>query len=128
VKQILTDHLLRFRPELVGVALIARLGQWGLIISGVVLGFWVTLILGDPWMAGLRRSTLNVAIGLTVGGVPLLMGMFFSSFIRSAYHTALYQWVRNVEAARQTGDTSQASAPMILQQVLVHHSSSKKER
>jgi hypothetical protein len=128
VKQILADHLLRFRSDLVAVALIARLVQWGLIISGVVLGFWATGILGAPWMAGHWRSTLGVAVGLTVGGVPLLMGMFFSSFIRSAYHTALYQWVRNVEAARKTGDNSQASAPMILRQVLVHHSSSKKEK
>ena len=128
VNQIVRDRLLRFRSTHIGVRRFANVVQWILVLSGAVLGYLAAINLADPITAGSWQRILGTAVGVFVGGIPVTLGILFSTFARTCYHTALYQWVRNVETAHQQGDAGQASVPPILRQVLGKYSSSKKER
>lgn len=128
VRQIIRDNLLRFNADLVRVRLIARIVQWFLLVCGVYLGFVAAVNIANPATAGLWRRIFGLAVGLVLGGVPTIIGILFSTFTRACYYTSLYQWVRNVETARRTGNAGTASPPAILRQVLGKSSSSKKEQ
>jgi hypothetical protein len=127
VKQLVSDRLLRFHPDLVGIRPLVGITQWALIVSGAILGFWVGLRIADPVTAGLLSQLLAMATGIALAGVLALLGIFLSSFSRACYFTTLYQWVLNVESARRLGVASQGLPPAILSQVMAQTKSSKKE-
>lgn len=129
VKQIVGEHLLRFRADLVQVRLVADVVQWVLMAVGIILGFIVGIAVADPISAGNSQRVLGAGAGMVVAWLPTMVGLVFGSFTRTIYHTTLYQWVKNVEAARQTQARDKASPPEILRQVLGKYSSSNhKER
>jgi len=127
--QISTNHLIRFQPGLISVGWVAVLTQWLAIISGFFAGVLVTRnMIVDPFTATLWQRIMGAGVGLTILWGCMLLGLLFSIFTRSCYHTALYLWVRNVEDARQSNDPQQASPPKILRQVLGTGRDIKKER
>lgn len=127
IKQLVSDRLLRFHPDLVGVRQVVGVIQWVLILVGTILGFWVGLRIADPLTAGLLSRLMAMAAGLALAGLLTVLGIFFSSFSRAGYYTALYQWALNVESARKFGDASQGLPPMILRQVLQTEKPGEKE-
>ena len=126
-KQLVSDHSLRFHPDLVGIRPVVGVMQWLLMLVGTILGFWVGLRIADPLTAGLLSRLMAMAAGLALAGLLTLLGIFFSSFTRACYYTALYQWALNVESARTFGDASQGVPPAILSQVLRTGKPSEKE-
>lgn len=127
LRQIVRDNLLRFREDLIQVRLVAGLIEALLIVLGIVLGFVVGLKIADPATAGAWQRVLAAGIAMLVAWIPAIIGIMFGSFNRSCYATALYQWVRNVAAAREGGGTTKAQTPAILAQVLGMTNQSKKE-
>lgn len=128
VNQIMGDHLLRFRADLVRVRLVADVVQWVLMLGGITLGFIVSISLVDPTTAGNGPRVLGAGIGMFIAWLPAMIGLLFSTYTRTVYTTALYQWVRNVEAARQTQERGKAYPPEILRLVLGKYSSRNKEQ
>jgi hypothetical protein len=127
IKQLVSDRLLRFHPDLVGVRQFVGVIQWLLILVGTILGFWVGLRIADPLTAGLLSRLMAMAAGLALAGLLTVLGIFLSSFNRACYYTALYQWALNVESARKFGDASQGGPPAIFRQVLRTGNPSEKE-
>jgi hypothetical protein len=128
VEQIIKDNLLRFKPGLVKVTLIARIVQGTLFICGAVIGAVIAnLIITDPAAASHWQRILGIGAGMSTAWLLVTIGNLFSTFTRSFYHTALYTWVRNVEDARKSNEPQKASPPKILQQALGSAGFRKKE-
>jgi len=118
VEQILNDNLLRFRPALVRVHLIARIVQWMMLGGGIALGTFVAVSLADPTSASPWQQALGMGVGLLPAWLLTMIGGLFSTFTRTCYQTSLYIWVRNVELARKKNDPDKAAPPEILRNVL----------
>lgn len=127
LQQIVQDNLLRFREDLIKVRLVAGVIEALLIVLGIALGFVVGLKIADPTVASPWQQVLAAGIAMLVAWLPTIIAIMFSSFTRSTYATALYQWVRNVAAARESGDTTKAQPPAILAQVLGMTNQPKKD-
>lgn len=118
IEEIISDHLLRFKPGFVKVDLFARLVRWVMGIIGILTGLSVAVIVADPLSTDPWQRILVLGIGLLIAWFFLTLGHLFSAFVRCCYHTTLYQWVMNVKAARDSGDPSRAVPPEILRQSL----------
>ena len=118
LSQMIKGNLLRFRPGLLKVDLVADLVKWLLSVIGILAGFTVAVMLTDPLTTDPWQRVLGLAAGVLIAWFLITPGILFSTFTKSMYHTALYQWVRNVETARETGDPSKAIPPVILRDVL----------
>jgi len=101
----------------VAVRLVGAIVQWFLIVSGAIIGLLVAFNIAYATTTGFRRRLLGMGVGLIIAGSAMLIGIAFKNFTEACYHTALYQWVRNVASARQLGDKGLALAPEILRQV-----------
>ena len=122
LNQIVGEHLLRFRADLVRVRLVAGVIQWILILGGLALGFITGINVADPSTAGIWQRVLGTGAGMVLAWLLTMVGLVFGTFTRTMYTTALYQWVKNVEAARQTQAREKGSPPEILRQVLGKYS------
>lgn len=118
IRQIVQDHLIRFRVGLIKVRLIGILTQVVLLVGGGVLAFIIGIKIANPQSAGPWQRILAAGVGLLIAWLPTMIGVMFSSYIRVCYATALYQWVRNIETACNTGDPALAQPPEILRKVL----------
>lgn len=118
VAQMLKDNLIRFQSSLVRVRLIAKSVQWILLVGGATLGTFIAISLADPVTAPLWLRILAVFLGLLSAWFLTTIGILFSTFTRTCYHTSLYIWVRNVERSRRENDPGLASPPDILRKVL----------
>jgi len=118
VKQLLDHNRVRFQPGLIRVELIAQVVQWVLIVLGFVLGFIVGKNVADPITARILIQVLATIIGSLIGVVFTVIGIHFKTLTLTCYHTALYQWVRNVESAALSANPDQAKPPFILSQAL----------
>ncbi len=118
IEQILNDNLLRFRPALVQVHLIARIVQWMMLGGGMALGTFVAVSLANPTSTSPWQQILGMGVGLLPAWLLTLIGVLFSTFTRTCYQTSLYIWVRNVELARKKNDPDKAAPPEILRNVL----------
>lgn len=127
IKTIVYQNLVRFQTHLIAVRPLAVLFHMLMSLLGLILAFWVGIRIADPLTAAPGRRILAAGIALLIAWLPTQIGILFSSFIRSCYTTALYQWVRNVENARGSGENQQAQPPQILAQVM-GSSPLKKER
>jgi hypothetical protein len=127
IKQIIAENLLRFRENLVPITSIAHILQWFLMLSGIVLGFVIGIKIADPLTANPWQRVLGAGLGLLTTGILSNLGIVFSNFIKACYATALYQWVRNVELARETGESGKAAPPEILRKILGMQTSQNKE-
>jgi hypothetical protein len=116
-KEIHEDKLVRFRSDLVAVRMVGAVLQWFLVIGSAIIGVLVAFNIAYATTTGFRRRLLGMGVGLLIIGAATLIGIGFKNFTEACYHTALYQWVRNVASARQLGDKTLAHPPDILRQV-----------
>lgn len=126
IKEIMSDHLLRFKPGFVKVDLLAKLVHWMMSIIGILTGISVGAAIADPFTTNPWQRVIALGIGLIISWLFSTLGHLFSAFVRSFYHTALYQWAMNVAAAREAGDPAKAVAPEILQLALGQSVKNKK--
>lgn len=118
IDQMVDDHLLRFQPGLVKVDLVGSLVQWGLSFIGILIGLTVAILITDPIAPDPWLLILGLGVGLLIVWLFITSGNLFSAYSRSFYHAALYQWVRNVEKARETGEPERAVPPDILRKAM----------
>jgi hypothetical protein len=118
IDQMIDDHLLRFQPGLVKVDLVGSLVQWILCFIGIFIGLTVAILITDPIAPAPWLLILGLGVGMLIVWLFITSGNLFSAYSRSFYHTALYQWARNVEAARETGEPERAVPPDILRQAI----------
>jgi len=118
IDQMVDDHLLRFQPGLVKVDLVGSLVQWGLSFIGILIGLTVAILITDPIAPDPWLLILGLGVGLLIVWLFITSGNLFSAYSRSFYHAALYQWVRNVEKARETGKPERAVPPDILRKAM----------
>lgn len=118
LRQIVQENLLRFRMNLIPVRPVAAVIQVLLTAVGIALAFAVGVRIADPQTAGAWQQVLAAGIGMLIAWFPTMIGILFGSFTRICYATALYEWTRNVAAARSTGQTASAQPPAILGQSL----------
>jgi hypothetical protein len=116
IEEMIAGHLLRFKPGFVKVDLVARVVCWVMGFIGIMIGLSVAIFVADPLSADPWQRILVLGIGLLIAWFFLTLGHIFSAFTRSCFHTALYQWVMNVKAARESGDPAKAVPPDILRQ------------
>jgi hypothetical protein len=128
IDQMTSDHLFRFQPGWVKVDLVARTAQWIIGFFGLLIGSSVALLITDPLEEDPWLRILGLGIGLIIFWLFITLGNIISAYSRSCYHTALYQWVRNVEEARQLDDPGRAVPPDILRRALGKFAISKEER
>lgn len=126
IRQVERDHLVRFNPALIGIGPVSMTIRWALVAIGALSGAILSMRLVDPFSSGVIRRILGTTAGWALAGFFAIAGIAFSSFIKTCYHTTLYQWVVNVESARRADSESTVSAPLILQHVLKKRSKIKK--
>jgi hypothetical protein len=116
--QIIKDNLLLVGISTVGVKTITGLIGFLLGALGVGLGFGVGLGI----VSASQGSTVGLVTGVTLGiliATPfILFATIITTYTATAYHTCLYLWARDVERARQSGQTSEVTAPSPLAAVL----------
>ncbi len=127
-KDIHEEKLLRFQSDLIPVRLVGTIVQWVLILGGAIIGLLVAFNIAYATTTGFRRRLLGMGVGLIIVGATTLIGMAFKNVIEACYHTALYQWIRNVASARQAGEKGLALAPDILRQVFGNRNLIVKEK
>lgn len=118
LRQIVRGKFLPIQEKLVPVRFVAGVIQLILMATGVFLAFWVGLKLAGPQVINPWQRVMAAGIAMLVAWAPTFIGILLSSFTRTCYATALYQWTRNVETARSTGEADKAQPPDILRQVL----------
>ena len=118
LKTFLKNNLIRFRPNLMQVDLIAALLMAFFTIAGGILGFVVGVNVADPLTAGPWRRILGTLLSLLTLWLILQIGLFFSTYLRATYHTALYAWVRQIEEARKSDQAEKAHPPEVLLKAL----------
>ncbi len=129
VDEIISAHLLRFKPGFVKVDSVAKFVQWVISVFGIITGLSMGVIVADPFGEDPWQGILALGIWLLIGWFFITLGHLFSAFVRSYYHTALYQWAMNVQEARQSDDPTKANPPEILRFALGQSERvSKKER
>lgn len=119
VAQIARNNLLLVGISTVGVRAVTGVIGFLLGVIGAVLGIGV----GYGLIAILGTGTPGLIVGIGLGILIFLLFTMVASVITTytstAYHTCLYLWARNVEAAQQTaGQPIRISAPAPLAAVL----------
>jgi hypothetical protein len=116
--QIAKGNLLLIGVSTVGVRWITGLIGFVIGAIGLVLG----LLLGYGVVAALGSSTSALAIGIALGAILFFLFVAIASVIGSytmtAYNTCLFLWARDVERAREAGQSTQVPAPAPLAAVL----------
>lgn len=116
--QIIKDNLLLVGISTVGVK--AIVGSVSFIIGAVGVGIGLSVGVGIISLS--QGSTAGLIIGVTLGilvATPFIMfATVISSYTATAYHTCLYLWARDVERARQAGETGVVTAPSPLASAL----------
>ena len=119
--QIIKDNLLLVGISTVGVKTITGLVGFLLGALGVALGFGVGLGIVSAGQGSVGWVITGVTLGILVATPFILFATIVSTYTSTAYHTCLYLWARDVERARQSGQTGLAgevSAPSPLAAVL----------
>jgi hypothetical protein len=118
VAQIVRDNLLLVGISTVGVRAVTGLIGFVLGFTGLVLGIGI----GYGIIAILGTTTIGLVFGIGLGLMVFLLATMVASVITTytttAYHTCLYLWARNVEAAQTSDQPVQISAPAPLAAVL----------
>ncbi|MFW5713228.1 MAG: hypothetical protein ACOCYU_01000 [Brevefilum sp.] len=127
VKEIHMKNLLRFQPGYLPVGWVTRIVQWALIVLGAAGGVLIAAWIADPLSSNSLRAFLAAGSGLLVAGILSMVGIAFSTFFRTCYHTALYVWALDVKATQEGADEIMASPPEILSQALSKKPKRKKE-
>ena len=103
--QIIKDNLLLVGISTVGVKTITGLVGFLLSILGIALGFGVGLGIVSAGQGSVGWVVTGVTLGILVATPFILFATIVGSYTATAYHTCLYLWARDVERARQSGQT-----------------------
>ncbi|MEO8357158.1 MAG: hypothetical protein ABI621_14705 [Chloroflexota bacterium] len=118
VAQIVKDNLLLVGISTVGVRAVTGLIGFVLGLGGLIMGFGI----GYGIIAILGTTTiglvLGIGLGLTVFLFSTMVASVISTYTTTAYHTCLYLWACNVEAAQTAGEPVRVTAPAPLAAVL----------
>jgi hypothetical protein len=124
VRELVAKNLLRFQPGYLPVGSVACGMACGSILVGAVAGGLVAGRLASPNFAPTRMAWIAVCVGMGVMGIFTMGGIAFSTYFRTCYHTALYIWAQDVEAAQKG---TPVSPPEILSQAMVKKAKDRKE-
>ena len=116
--QIIKDNLLLVGISTVGVKTITGLIGFLLGVLGVGLGFGVGLGIVSASQGSTAGWFTGVTLGILIATPFILVATVVSTYTATAYHTCLYLWARDVERARQSGQTGEVNAPSPLAAVL----------
>jgi hypothetical protein len=113
--QIVRDNLLLVGVSLVGVRTLTGLIGFLLGGSGVALGLGVSLGLISLTNQATLGMVAGIGLGVVIALIFILVAVVIGSYTTTAYHACLYIWARDVEKARQSGQSEQmvaAPAPL----------------
>jgi hypothetical protein len=113
--QIVRDNLLLVGVSLVGVRTLTGLIGFLLGGSGVALGLGVSLGLISLTNQATFGLVAGIGLGVFIALIFILVAVVIGSYTTTAYHACLYIWARDVEKARQSGQSEQmvaAPAPL----------------
>ena len=82
-------------------------------VIGIAIGGGAAYASGDPIVIA-----IGIGVGVLIFFLFVVVASVISSYTSTAYHTCLYIWARDVEAAREKGKTGQVAAPAPLAAVL----------
>lgn len=116
--QIVKDNLLLVGISTVGVKTITGLIGFLLGALGIGLGLGVGLGIVSASQGSVAGLITGVTLGILIITPFILVATIISTYTGTAYHTCLYLWARDVERARQAGQTGEISAPSPLASVL----------
>lgn len=117
VWNITKNNLLLIGISTVGVKLVTGLIGFILGLIGAVIGFAIgggaAYASGDPTVIA-----LGIGVGVLIFFLFVVVASVISSYTSMAYHTCLYIWARDVERAKEKGETGRVAAPAPLAAVL----------
>lgn len=115
VQQIVKDHLPLVGLSTVGVKAATRLIGFLLGLLGLALGalaLWLMYLVTGGATSG---WVLGGAVAVLLFALMMMLAAVIGTYTRTAYHTCLYLWARDVERAKLDGhavDAIQAPAPL----------------
>lgn len=118
IKDLVAKKLLRFNPELVKVK---QIGGWITLISlmaGITLGVFTGLSMVGEGIATVAEKLLGAGVGLIISSLIASIGIGINVTLQTIYHTAIYRWMVNVDAAKGKSASAQTEPPKILSDVL----------
>ncbi len=117
--QIVRDNLLLVGVSLVGVRTMTGVIGFLLGGTGVALGLGVSLGLISLTNQATLGLVAGIGLGVFIALIFILVAVVIGSYTTTAYHACLYIWARDVEKARQSGQSEQmVAAPAPLAAVL----------
>jgi hypothetical protein len=116
--QIIKDNLLLVGISTVGVRTITGVIGFLLGALGIGLGLGVGLGIVSASQGAVAGLITGVTLGILIATPFILFATVITTYTNTAYHTCLYLWARDVERARQAGQTSAVTAPNPLASVL----------
>lgn len=118
VARIVRDNLLLVGISTVGVRAVTGLIGFVLGFSGAVLGFGAGYGLIALLGTGIPGLIVGIGLGILIFLLFTMVGTVIGTYTSTAYHTCLYLWARNVEAAQKTEEPIRVAAPAPLAAVL----------
>ena len=116
--QIIKDNLLLVGISTVGVKAIVGLISFILGALGVAIGLGVGVGIISISQSSTAGLIIGVMLGILIATPFILFATVISTYTGTAYHTCLYLWARDVERARQAGQTGVVTAPSPLASAL----------
>jgi hypothetical protein len=117
--QIVRNNLLLVGVSTVGVKTVTGLIGFLLGATGIGLGLGVSLGLISLTQSATWGIVSGISLGVIIAGAFIIVAIVLGSYTATAYHTCLYLWARDVERARDSGQSVGAvSAPSPLATVL----------
>jgi len=116
---IIKNNLLLVGISTVGVKAVTSLIGFLLGGTGIALGFGIGLgIVSITGPASTFGWVSGISLGVIVASVFIMVASVASSYTSTAYHTCLYLWARDVEAAHSSGSNATIAPPAPLAAVL----------
>ncbi len=117
--QITKQNLLLIGVSTVGVNAVTGLIGFVFVVLGLVLGFGIGGGLGFASSGDVTVTGIGIGLGLLVFFAFVVLSSAISTYTKTAYHTCLYIWARDVETAKEKGKSvEKVSAPAPLAAVL----------
>lgn len=112
------DNLLLIGISTVGVRWVTGLIGFILGVIGAVIGFAIGG--GAAYVSGgsTTVSVIGIAFGVLIFFFCVVIASVVNSYTSTAYHTCLYIWARDVETAKEQGQSAPVAAPAPLAAVL----------
>jgi hypothetical protein len=117
--QIIKDNFLLVAVTEIGVGTVVGLIGFVLFVLALGVGGWLFYLIGALSQWATIGILMGTGMGLLVAGLIIAVVTVLSSYGTTAYHTCLFLWARQVEAARAQGAAdSSVAAPATLAAVI----------